>query len=67
MVNLRLYSLSKLKEKKVPRKLKKEPIHFSKKDQEISVSETMFNQNEILQDLLNGQDTSHSKDKKEFF
>jgi len=55
------------KEKDQLRKLKREPTLFSKKDQEISDLVMTFSQEETSLDSLNGQNTSLSKDKKEFY
>jgi hypothetical protein len=65
--NINDFRLKVLKERKAQRKLRKKLIHSLKNDQEISELVTTFNLKEILPDLLNGQNTLFSKDKKEFF
>jgi len=55
------------REKELLRESRRKPILFSKRDQETSDLVITSSQPEILPDLSNGQNTSHSKDKKEFF
>ena len=59
------FRVKELKTKDQLRKSKRNQIHFSKKDQEISELAIIFNQEETLQDLSNGRNISPSKDKKE--
>ncbi len=51
------FRVKELKIKEQSRKSKRNLIHFSKKDQEISELAMIFNQEEILQDSSNGQNT----------
>jgi hypothetical protein len=61
------FRVKELKVKEPSKKSKRKPIHFSKKNQETSELEIIFSQEEILPDLLNGQNILLSKGKKEFF